>query len=392
MFSYRHAFHAGNHADVLKHMVLQQIIGYMIQKPAPLTYIDTHAGAGMYQLDGEHAMRSGEANSGVARLFALRREGQTLPPMLNEYLDLVQSMNPPARLRYYPGSPFWADRLLRDEDRLRLFELHNTDIKLLLENMQKAQQHARAQGVHSRGKRVMVHQENGFDGVKGLVPPPSRRALVLIDPPYEDKQDYRYLMRCLQECVKRFAGGTYAIWFPLLQRQESRQLAAKMQQLPGTEWLYVSLNVAAPRADGNGLTGSAMFIINPPWTLEAALRAQMPEITRLLAQDAGASFELRSGVGAFAGKRPPEDEEVQTAQPRSAAPLRPRLAGGVKAQGPLSPTLRRVRQALGEGDKTERKTGPQRGSLRQTEDAQKRRRVAGGPMPAKAPGRGPRKA
>ncbi len=350
MFSYRHAFHAGNHADVLKHLVLQQIIAYMVQKDTPLTYIDTHAGAGLYQLDGEYAQRSGEAETGVARLFALAQQGEKMPPMLDDYLALVRGMNPPGRLRYYPGSPFWAEKLLRADDRLRLFELHNSDIKLLLDNVYKTEQHARAQGVRIHGKRTLVQHADGFEGVKALLPPPSRRALVLIDPPYEDKQDYSRVKRCLNECIRRFTGGTYAVWYPILVRQESRQLVTVLQQLPGIEWLHVSLSIAAQGPDGTGLSGSGMFIINPPWTLEAALRQQMPEITRLLAQDNGAHFEVVSGVGRFDSTR------AQPVADADDAPLA--RAGARNAAGPRLATAPRNTAGFGSGPRNAGAAGP----------------------------------
>ena len=185
MLSYRHAFHAGNHADVLKHTVLIQLLRYFGQKETPYMYIDTHSGAGVYALDTGYANKSREYETGIARLW----DSKDLPGPVAEYVQLVRDMNPSGKMRYYPGSPYCADRVAREQDRIRLFELHPTDIKLLEDNFRKLE--AEGQRGASRGKRVMVNRGDGFTGLKALLPPPSRRGLVLIDPPYEVKDDYR---------------------------------------------------------------------------------------------------------------------------------------------------------------------------------------------------------
>ena len=293
MFSYRHAFHAGNHADVLKHFVLIQLINYLAQKDTPYTYIDTHAGAGLYALDGNFASKNAEYETGIGPLWART----DLPPALAEYVNLIRGMNPSGKLRYYPGSPFCAQKLLREEDRLRLFEMQPSEIRILLDNFNKAEAHARAQGIRPtvRGKRIMIQKDDGFASLKALLPPPSRRALVLIDPPYEDKNDYRLVKDSLLDAIKRFPSGTYAVWYPVLQRPQSRQLVQNLKQLPGIEWLNVSLSISAPMPDGFGLHSSGMFIINPPWTLEATLREVMPYLVNTLARDAEANFQLETG-------------------------------------------------------------------------------------------------
>ena len=294
MLSYRHAFHAGNHADVLKHFVQIQLITYMNQKDTAYTYIDTHSGAGMYALDGGYASKNAEYETGIGPLW----ERSDLPDGLKQYVDLVKELNPSGKMRYYPGSPYCADKAMREQDRLRLFELHPADSKILFDNFRKIEEHQLANGVRpsTRGKRVLIERGDGFHGMKTLLPPPSRRALVLIDPPYEDKQDYRKVRDALEEALGRFPSGTYAIWYPVLQRMESRQFADKLKRLPAKEWLNVTLTVSTPGPDGFGLHSSGMFILNPPYTLEPMLRQVMPYLVQVLGKDAGATFLIEKGT------------------------------------------------------------------------------------------------
>ncbi len=278
MLSYRHAFHAGNHADVLKHLILLQIAQYMGEKPAPFWIIDTHAGAGRYALESAHASKLAEYRDGVGRLW----EAKSLPPALGDYLDFVRMLNADGALRHYPGSPWLASQLLRNDDRLRLFELHSSDIKLLQECFKGA------------GRKVQVNHADGFTGLKALLPPPPRRALVLIDPSYETREDYQQVVKGLQEALKRFATGTYALWYPMLTKPESRQLPDKLKRLGAKNWLHATLEVKAPPRDGFGMYGSGMFVINPPWTLEKTLHETLPTLATLLAQGEGARYTLES--------------------------------------------------------------------------------------------------
>ncbi|TFW05386.1 23S rRNA (adenine(2030)-N(6))-methyltransferase RlmJ [Oxalobacteraceae bacterium OM1] len=305
MLSYRHAFHAGNHADVLKHTVLIQLLRYLGQKDTPYMYIDTHAGAGVYALDTGFAAKSAEFETGIAKLW----DRTDLPPALAEYVGLVKAMNPSGKMRYYPGSPYCAEQVLRQEDRIRLFELHPSDVKLLEDNFRKLEAHAAEQGQRpaARGKRVMIQRGDGFAGLKSLLPPPSRRGLVLIDPPYEVKDDYRIVKSTLDDALKRFATGTYAVWYPALQRMESRQLPDKLKRVHGNSWLDVTLSISGPAPDGFGLRSSGMFVINPPWTLEPMLRELMPYLVEVLGVDAQARFTLETGepvVGQGGARRP----------------------------------------------------------------------------------------
>lgn len=279
MLSYRHAFHAGNHADVLKHFVEIELLNYLGQKDKPYWYIDTHAGAGAYSLQEGYAAQNAEYESGIARLW----QRDDLPEALQPYIDLIKSMNPDGTLRYYPGSPWCAEKTMPAQDKLRLFELHPTDAQLLQGNFE------------GQGRRVQIQQANGFDGIKAILPPPPRRALVLIDPPYEDKRDYQHVITALKEGLKRFATGVYAVWYPCLQRQEAKELPQNLKKLPAKNWLHVALHVQGPSADGFGMHGSGMFILNAPWTLPNTLKEVMPYLVKQLGQDAKARFVLETG-------------------------------------------------------------------------------------------------
>ena len=303
MLSYRHAFHAGNHADVLKHFVLMQLIQYLQQKDTSFHYIDTHAGAGLYALEGTYAAKNAEYETGISRLW----NRKDLPVPLAEYLKLVKDLNADGKLRHYPGSPWIANAMLREQDRLRLFELHPTDSKILRDNFRKLdEQQGRSRG---RGTRVIAEQGDGFLALKATLPPPSRRALVLIDPPYEVKTDYKSVTDTLAEAFLRFATGTYAVWYPVLHRQESKQLSDRMKRLAPGAWLDVTLSVSTPTPDGFGLRSSGMFVFNPPWTMEAMLKDVMPFLVTALGQDANAGFTLETGETPLPAKRRPRADD-----------------------------------------------------------------------------------
>ncbi|MGQ5522550.1 23S rRNA (adenine(2030)-N(6))-methyltransferase RlmJ [Chitinimonas sp. PSY-7] len=281
MLSYRHAFHAGNHADVLKHYVLARMLGYLNQKDKPYWYIDTHAGAGCYQLDSDYAAKNAEYATGIARLW----QRQDLPAGFADYVQLLRDLNPDGKLKFYPGSPLVARSLLRPADKLRLFELHPTDFPLLEANMANA------------GRQALAQKGDGFAGLKAMLPPPPRRALVLIDPPYEDKQDYQRVVSALEDSLKRFPTGVYALWYPILQRPEPHQMVNRLKTLPVKSWLHASLNVHRPRDDGFGMHGSGLFILNPPWMLHDELKTTLPWLCNTLALDEGASFQLDQLAG-----------------------------------------------------------------------------------------------
>ena len=296
MFSYRHAFHAGNHADVLKHAILISIVKYMTEKPVPLTVIDTHAGAGLYRMDSELSAISAEAQEGIQLILAQPHLAKS--KLLTEYLGLLHDFNPSPKSKLYPGSPFIVQHLLNDFDKLKLFELHPTDTRLL-------QQHVAQLKV---ARQVAVLRADGFEGMKKFLPPAQRRALVVMDPSYEIKTDYSKVLVSIQDALKRFATGTYLVWYPLIARAEAHDLPKRlktMAQQSKRDWLHVSLIVKSSKftalpselLDGGkqkrpGLPGSGVFVINPPYTLKAELQEAMPELVSLLGQDPHAQFHL----------------------------------------------------------------------------------------------------
>jgi 23S rRNA (adenine2030-N6)-methyltransferase len=303
MFSYRHAFHAGNHADVLKHTVLIATLRYLMQKEAGLTLVDTHAGAGLYRLDGDFTETGAEAKDGVIKLMAaLRTEGAPPQPTsaaVDDYLDLVASFNPSGALRVYPGSPFVMQTLLRTEsrDKLKLFELHPTDGKTLDANIAQLE----------AGRQIAVARQDGFAGLNPLLPPPpsatgSRRALVLIDPSYEIKNDYGKVSACIQESLRRFPTGTYLVWYPIIPRPEAHDLPRRLKTLCNQAkkpWLNATLAIGQDPAHGPedrpGLTASGMFVVNPPHTLKATLQEALPQLLDLLGRGRGKAQSLETG-------------------------------------------------------------------------------------------------
>lgn len=295
MFSYRHGFHAGNHADVLKHMVLIAVLKHLTAKPAALTVVDTHAGAGLYRLDSDFAGTSGEAADGILKLLASPLAAEP-PPLLADYLELLKTFNPSGKNRIYPGSPFVTQALLRAEakDKLWLFELHPTDVKALAKHVE--QLHA--------GRMVQFKREDGFEGLRALLPPPSRRGLVLIDPSYELKTDYARVTSCIQESLRKFATGTYMVWYPVIPRPEAHELPRRLKTLAnqaGKPWLHAVLNIGLPPAEPGepagrpGLTASGVFLVNPPHTLKAGLQQALPPLVEVLGRGRGQSQLVESG-------------------------------------------------------------------------------------------------
>ena len=328
MFSYRHAFHAGNHADVLKHTTLIALCKYLCGKDTALSVIDTHAGAGLYRLDGDYTETSGEAKDGVFKLFdaSNKSSGQQAPlqitpkkvaektapkaitpddfcPALQDYAGILRGLNPKfvetgdiAQLKIYPGSPFITQQFLEGRDKLKLFELHPTDFKSLAGNIAQL----------GAGRQVSTSREDGFEALKTFLPPPSRRAMVFCDPSYEMKSDYARVSACMADAVKRFATGTYVVWYPVIPRPEAHDLPRKLKTLAvkaGRSWLNAVLTVKSSKLttddDGDvvrpGLPASGMFIINPPHTLKAQLQLALPQMVALLGQDRNAGFTLDSG-------------------------------------------------------------------------------------------------
>ena len=274
MLAYRHAFHAGNHADVLKHCVLQQILMYMNQKDKPYWVIDTHAGAGMYSLASDYANTKSEYLDGVARLW----DCDGLPPVLREYMNLIQLCNNKGDWSLYPGSPEVIRRTIRADDRMRLFELHPTDFDILQENFE-------------RDRQAKLFKSDGFASLKALLPPPTRRAVIFMDPPYEIKTDYLKVVDALEEGLARFAEGVYLVWYPILTRGDHVRMLESLRK-SSDKTLNIAMTVQEPDEKGFGMLGSGLFVINPPWTLKTTMATVMPYLIEKLAQYPGASYEI----------------------------------------------------------------------------------------------------
>lgn len=282
MLAYRHAFHAGNHADVLKHTVFAAVLRYMNLKEKGWRCIDTHAGAGGYSLQGDYANKRAEYETGIARLWGRA----DLPAPVAALVELVRQFNGGSALQQYPGSPAIAHLLMRPQDQLRLFELHPTDHKILASYL-------------GGQAGVDVALADGFGSLKALLPPPTRRGVVLIDPPYEIKTDYARTLAALREVLERFAECVVVVWLPQLQLLESAQLPQRLKASAGKlakkGWLHAKLTVAQPDEKGFGLLGSSVFVANPPHTLAAELRPALAWLAQTLGQFEGAQSLVEEG-------------------------------------------------------------------------------------------------
>ncbi len=270
MLSYRHSFHAGNHADVLKHVVLVDLLDYLMKKDTPLDYIDTHAGAGCYSLVGHQAAKNQEYNSGIGKLQAIDW------PELSDYLALVSDCQKGPSLTQYPGSPEIAHRLLRKHDRRWLFELHSTDFGLL-------------NGQYGAFRHTRIQQTDGLKGLMAVLPPASKRAVVLIDPSYEMKDDYAAVTKTVVKAWEKFRTGVYAIWYPVVDRERINKMEAALKRAGIKSIQVFELNVLK-ETDGRGMTGSGMIVINPPWVLFDRMQALLPKLASALGEPDQASF------------------------------------------------------------------------------------------------------
>ena len=301
MFSYRHGFHAGNHADVLKHLILVATVRHLLHKEAPILFVDTHAGAGLYRLDSEETALSGEAAAGIVPLWDVRNAA---PPLegaeaLRDYLDVIGAFNGGERLRVYPGSPLILHRLLRPgHDRLRLFELHPSDSRALAGHVDQLR----------AGRSVTMARQDGFEGLRALLPPPpsgagSRRALVLMDPSYEIKSDYARVQTAVQDALKRFPTGVYLVWYPVIPRAEAHDLPRRLKHLAQQArrpWLHAVLGIGqaatSTRPAGRpGLLASGLFVINPPHTLAASVRTALEQVLPLIGRGRGQRAVVETG-------------------------------------------------------------------------------------------------
>jgi len=283
--NYQHAFHAGNFADVHKHIVLTRILEYLRQKPAAFRVVDTHAGAGRYDLLGPQAARSSEWQDGIGRLFAIPRCGaagtDSMPALIAPYLDVVAALNPGGKLRLYPGSPLIVRAFLRRQDRLIACELEPKAAASL-----KGALHGDV-----RGKALVI---DGWVALFANIPPKERRGLVVIDPPYEESVEFARLPDTLAQAHRKWPSGLYLAWYPIKAREAPDALARRLRRFDIPKILRCELSIAPPRADG-ALAGSGLVIVNPPYPLERELRTILPALTRLLAPTGAYCLDWLSG-------------------------------------------------------------------------------------------------
>lgn len=274
--NYRHAYHAGNFADVFKHALLAMCLEHMKGKDKPFFVLDTHAGIGLYDLASEEAVKTGEWHHGIGRLM----EATDVPAELTPYLDVVRGLNLEGGLRYYPGSPWVAKALTRAGDRVALCELHPADAEALAATVR-------------RDRRVKVHAQDGYAAIKSMLPPPERRGMVLIDPPYERRDEFAALEQAVVDGIKRFAGGTFALWYPIKDALEIANFHARLEDLGVPKTLSIDLMVRRSRRGLPRLDGCGYVFINPPYGMLAGLERVMPFLSGLLALDDGAGWTQR---------------------------------------------------------------------------------------------------
>lgn len=268
MLSYRHSFHAGNFADVLKHIVLVETFEHFIKKDAPFEYIDTHSGAGLFNLKSAHAKKLEEHSNGIGKL------NRDAFPEIASYFEVIDSFNNGRELLFYPGSPSFAKHYLRSQDRAWLYELHPEDFKTLRKN-------------NERQRKIRVNNEDGLKGVLGLLPPASRRGIVLIDPSYEVKTEYDQVVDCIKKAHKKFTGGTYAVWYPMINRNKINEFERLFVRSGIRNIQRFELGLSADDNDERGMTSSGMIVINPPWTLHQKMSTLLPKLAKALAGDDG---------------------------------------------------------------------------------------------------------
>ncbi|TVP14496.1 23S rRNA (adenine(2030)-N(6))-methyltransferase RlmJ [Shewanella sp. KCT] len=272
MLSYRHGYHAGNYADVLKHSILLQTLKLMHKKNKPLVYIDTHAGAGGYALSDEFAQKTGEYLEGVAKLW----DKQDLPEALSQYVSDIKHFNGSDELELYPGSPAFVDMNLRDNDRMVLHELHGTDHQRLEEQL----------GGDKQIKVIKVIKGDGLKGLLAAVPPLERRGVILIDPSYEMKSDYQEVAKAVIKAHKKFATGVFMIWYPVVQREQTEAMFELLKQSGIKRQLRIEQAIK-PDSEEFGMTAAGLWVINPPWQLDEIAETTLAYLDPLLNQGGG---------------------------------------------------------------------------------------------------------
>jgi 23S rRNA (adenine2030-N6)-methyltransferase len=285
--NYRHAFHAGGFADVIKHIVLVRILVYLQEKPAAFRVIDTHAGAGRYDLESEQARRGGAWQTGIARIMQSRFSETTLP-LLKPYLDIVRAFNPHPALTAYPGSPLIARALLRPQDRLTACEVEPNTRKHLIDALR-------------RDAQARVVDLDGWTALPAFVPPNERRGLVLIDPPFEAKDEFERMATGFAEAFVKWPTGVYLLWYPAKSRRAADGLAQRVGEIAGTtagggKCLRLEFSVA-PQTAGAALASAGVLVVNPPWTLADELKAILPELEKPLGQGGAGRFKLAQSRG-----------------------------------------------------------------------------------------------
>jgi 23S rRNA (adenine2030-N6)-methyltransferase len=266
--NYRHAFHAGNFADVIKHAILSRIVGHLLNKESPFRVIDTHAGPGLYDLTGPEAVRSPEWRAGIGRLFDATID-PAVQELLRDYLDAVRSANPDGKIICYPGSPALVRAWLRRADRLVACELEPSAAKALSHNF--------------RGdRRVKAIAIDGWTALSAYIPPKERRGLVLIDPPYEQADEFSRLAASLQAALKKWQSGIFFAWYPIKEERDNAAFAGDLKKRGITNMLRAELVVSPASSDGR-LRGGGHLIVNPPWTLEQDLKILLPALAQIFA-------------------------------------------------------------------------------------------------------------
>lgn len=267
--NYRHAFHAGNHADVFKHIVLSHLISLLTQKDTPFAYIDTHAGIGLYDLQASEANRTGEWLEGIKLLF----DKSDIPSQIIPYMNIIKSINEPNNLRYYPGSPKIAEQLMRQQDHIILNEKHPEDALLLKQNFK-----------HIRD--ITIHSQNGWLLPKAILPTKEKRILILIDPPFEQENELDLCVKSLTDAITRMRQAIVTIWYPIKDQKSLNSFYNKLKKSNAPKLLKAELMINP--ADNNlGLNGSGMIIANPPWKLESELQSFLPYLVNTLTKGKG---------------------------------------------------------------------------------------------------------
>ena len=277
LLSYRHSYHAGNFADVLKHIVLVEMLEHFIKKDKPFDYIDTHSGAGIYDLLSGHADKNKEYKNGIDKLKDTRW------PELASYFSAIDANNKSVGLRYYPGSPAIAMEYLRRGDRAWLFEMHSAD-------------GTRLEQLFAKNRSVRVSGDDGLKGLLSLVPPVSKRGLVLIDPSYEIKQDYDQVFKAVAQAHKKFTTGTYAIWYPVVDRVRIEKLEGKFKR-SGIKNIQLFELGLLEDTEERGMTSSGMMVINPPWTLKDKMSQLLPKLVKALDESGSSFYRCETLVG-----------------------------------------------------------------------------------------------